>query len=100
MIIKMNELNMKDYSKPNESFVVSGRIVPTFKNNTWKYTVEKFSEPYFKKYEDDEVDISYIEEEKVVFFYYVENNCIGRIKVRSNWNGYALTRRHCCYKRK
>ncbi len=26
----------------------------------------------------------------VVFFYYDENNCIGRIKIRSNWNGYAL----------
>lgn len=42
-------------------------------------------------YEDDEMDVSYIEDEgKVVFLYYVENNCIGRIKIRSNWNGYAL----------
>lgn len=91
MIIKMKQLNMKDFSKPNESFVVSGRIIPTFKDNVWKYTVEKFSEPYFKKYEDDEIDISYVEEEdKVVFLKYVENNCIGRIKIRSNWNGYAL----------
>lgn len=91
MIINMNQNNMKDYSKPNESFVVSGRIIPTFKNNVWKYTVEKLSEPYIKKYEDDEFDISYIEEkEKAVFLYYIENNCIGRIKIRSNWNGYAL----------
>lgn len=91
MIIKMNQFNMKDFCKPNEGFVVSGRIIPAFKNNVWKYTVEKFSEPYFKPYEDDEIDISYIEEEeKAVFFYYVEKNCIGRIKLRSNWNGYAL----------
>ena len=49
------------------------------------------SESYFKQYEDDEMDVSYIEGEgKVVFLYYVENNCIGRIKIRSNWNGYAL----------
>lgn len=60
---------MKDFNKPNESFIVSGRIIPTFKNNVWKYTEEIFSEPYFKKYEDDEIDISYIqEEEKAVFF--------------------------------
>ncbi|TCJ02062.1 streptothricin N-acetyltransferase SatA [Cytobacillus praedii] len=91
MIIKMDRSNMKNFSKPNESFAVSERIIPTFKNNVWKYTVEKLSKPYFKKYEDEEVDTSYIEEqEKAVFFYYVENNCIGRIKICSNWNGYAL----------
>ncbi|MFJ9462952.1 streptothricin N-acetyltransferase SatA [Viridibacillus arvi] len=91
MIIKMTQINMKDFNKSNEGFFVSGRIIPTFENNTWKYTEEIFPEPYFKKYEDDEIDISYIEEEgKAVFFYYVENNCIGQIKIRSNWNGYAL----------
>ena len=91
MITKMTQINMKDFSKPSECFLVSGRIIPTFENNIWKYTVEIFSEPYFKKYEDDDIDISYIKEVgKVVFFYYVENKCIGRIKIRSNWNGYAI----------
>ncbi len=87
----MTQFNMKDFNKPNEFFIVSGRILPTFENNVWKYTEEIFSKPYFKKYEDDNIDTSYIEEEgKVVFFCYIENNCIGRIKIRSNWNGYAL----------
>ncbi|GED00392.1 streptothricin N-acetyltransferase SatA [Bacillus atrophaeus] len=91
MIIKMTQFNKKDFNKPNECFIVSGRIIPTFENNVWKYTEEVFSKPYIKKYEDDEIDNSYIQEEgKVVFFYYVENNCVGRIKIRSNWNGYAL----------
>jgi len=91
MIVKMTQLNMKDFNKLNESFIVSGRIIPTFENNVWKYTEELFAQPYYKKYEDDEIDISYIEEdEKAVFMYYVENYCIGRIKIRSNWNGYAL----------
>ncbi|KAF2428551.1 streptothricin N-acetyltransferase SatA [Bacillus subtilis] len=91
MIIKMTKLNMKDFNKPNEPLVVFGRMIPAFENGVWTYTEERFSEPYFKQYEDDEMDVSYIEDEgKVVFLYYVENNCIGRIKIRSNWNGYAL----------
>lgn len=91
MIIKMDRLNMKDFNKPNEDFIVFGRIVPTFVNNVWNYTKEIFPEPYFKKYEDDEIDMSYVEDErKAVFLYYEENNCIGRIKIRSNWNRYAL----------
>lgn len=77
MIIKMNHLNMKDFNKSNEGFMVSGRIIPTLENNVWSYT--------------DEIDISYIEDDrKAVFFYYVDNNCAGQIKLRSNWNGYGL----------
>jgi hypothetical protein len=65
----MTQFNMKDFNKPNECFIVSGRIIPTFENNVWKYTEEVFSKPYIKKYEDDEIDNSYIQEEgKVVFF--------------------------------
>ncbi|MEW4025399.1 streptothricin N-acetyltransferase SatA [Bacillus sp. YAF8] len=91
MIIKMTSFHMKDFNKPNEPLVVFGRIIPALENNVWTYTEERFSKPYVKKYEDDEIDVSYVEEEgKAVFFYYDENNCIGRIKIRSNWNGYAL----------
>lgn len=37
--------------------------------NVWTYTEEIFAEPYVKKYDDEEIDVSYIEEEdKVVFF--------------------------------
>ncbi|ASB66245.1 uncharacterized protein S101413_02800 [Bacillus velezensis] len=69
MITKMTRFNMKDFNKPNEPFVVSGRIIPSFENNVWTYTEEKFAEPYVKKYDDDDIDVSYIEEEdKVVFF--------------------------------
>ncbi len=69
MITKMTRFNMKDFNKPNEPFVVSGRIIPSFEDNVWTYTEEKFAEPYVKKYDDEDIDVSYIEEEdKVVFF--------------------------------
>lgn len=69
MITKMTRFNMKDFNKPNEPFVVSGRIIPSFEDNVWTYTEEKFAEPYVKKYDDEDIDVSYIEEEdKAVFF--------------------------------
>ena len=90
MITKMTRFNMKDFNKPNEDFIVSGKIIPTYEDNVWKYTEEIFSEPYFKKYEDEEIDMSYIEDDqKVVFLYYIENICIGRIMISTKWNGYA-----------
>lgn len=91
MIVKMTQLNMCDFNKSNDAFMVSGRIIPAYENQVWTYTEEYFSEPYFKKYDEEEIDSSYIDDEgKVVFFYYVENSCVGQIKMRSNWNGYAL----------
>lgn len=87
----MTQDNIKDFNKTNDGFMVSGRIVPTYANNIWTFTEEIFVDPYFKKYDDDEMDLRYIEEvEKAVFFYYIENNCVGQIKMCSNWNGYAL----------
>lgn len=91
MITKITQFNRNDYKKLDDSFIVSGKVIPTFENNIWTYTVETLAEPYLKKYEEDDVDSSYMNEDgKVVFLYYAENICIGRVKVRSNWNGYAL----------
>jgi len=91
MIIKMTYSNRNDFNQSNERFIVSGRIIPKYDNDKWTYTEERFSEPYFKQYENDEIDVSYIDKkEKAVFLYYANNNCIGQVKLRSNWNGYAL----------
>jgi len=91
MIIKMTHSTMNVFNQSNEGFMVSGRIIPKYENDKWTYTEEIFTEPFFKQYENDEIDTSYIvEKEKAVFYYYANNNCIGQIKLRSNWNGYAL----------
>lgn len=90
MIIKMTESNMNHYNRANEGFIVFGRINPKYENNAWTYTEEIFPEPYSKKYENEKIDISYINDEsKVVFFYYNNSKCIGQIRLRGNWNGYA-----------
>lgn len=69
MIIKMTPSTMKDFNKSNDGFIVSGKIIPTFKDKVWTFTEEICSEPYFKKYEEDVIDLSYIEDiEKAVFF--------------------------------
>ncbi|WP_055109691.1 GNAT family N-acetyltransferase [Paenibacillus ihumii] len=91
MIIKMRRSNLCDFNKPNERFVVSGRIIPKYENDHWTYTEEAFPEPYFKQYENEDIDTTYTEDPgKAVFLYYVDHMCIGQIRLRSNWNGYAL----------
>lgn len=91
MIIKMTHTTMKDFNKSRDSFTVSGRIIPKFEHDKWTYTEEVFSEPYIKQYEHENIDLSYIDDDnKAVYLYYDDNNCIGQISLRSNWNGYTL----------
>ncbi|NUU62085.1 GNAT family N-acetyltransferase [Paenibacillus agri] len=91
MIIKMTYSNVCDYNNSNESFIVSGRVIPKYEDGKWSYTKEIFSQTYLKQYENEEIDTSYIEDtEKAVFLYYDDNLCVGRIRLRANWNGYAF----------
>ena len=90
MITKMTRFNMKDFNKPNEPFVVSGRIIPSFENNVWTYTEEKFAEPYVKNMTMMTLMSVILKKRIKLSFYYAENDCVGRSKLRSNWNGYAL----------
>lgn len=62
MIIQMTHSNMTDYKNTDDGFTVLGRIIPTFENNLWAYTEVRFTETYFKQYENDEIDSSYVEE--------------------------------------
>jgi len=48
MIIKMTSSNMKDYNKSNHGFIVSGKIIPTYKNKVWTFTEEIGTEPFLK----------------------------------------------------
>lgn len=45
-----------------------------------------------KKYpDDDEQWESYIDNpEKIIFLYYDDSECIGQVRLRKNWNNYAL----------
>lgn len=91
MIIKMTHENIEDFNKANEELTVFGRIIPKYEDDIWTYTEELFSEQYTKGYDNEDIDVSYIDNEnKAVYFYYVDNNCVGQIQLSAHWNGYAL----------
>jgi streptothricin acetyltransferase len=90
MITKMTHTNIKDFNNSNESFLIFGRIIPKYENDKWSYTEEIFTEKYYKQYENEDIDTSYIDNRyKAVYLYYDNSKCIGQIRLRSHWNGYA-----------
>ncbi|ANF97479.1 GNAT family N-acetyltransferase [Paenibacillus bovis] len=91
MIQQMDNANKHDYNRSNEGFTVIGRLIPQYENDCWSYTEELYDKPYPKEYEDENIDDSYINNtHKAVFFYYSDHHCVGQIRLRVSWNGYAF----------
>lgn len=91
MIKKMTRFNLHDYNKPYDSFTVIGRIIPKYEDGSWSYAEELFEEHYYKQYELENIDHSYIDEKsKAVYLFYEDNHCVGQIKLRTHWNGFGF----------
>lgn len=92
MIVKLRQEHIRDIPESNEPFEVIGRLVLRYAEDAWSYTEDLLDEPYDKAYPDDDVDYTdYIDNSDMVMYLYVDDGqCMGRIRVRKNWNGYAL----------
>lgn len=90
-IIKMGIEELCDINKPNQPFMVFGRLNPTYQDGQWLYGEELFATPYEKCFPDDELDYhSYVDaDHKAVFLYYVDDQCVGQIILRRWWNAYC-----------
>lgn len=99
-IVKINQKNLKDINKPNQPFEIIGRINPTFADGRWMYTEELYDQPYMKAYPDDTWDYAaYIDNpDKTIFLAYSEEQCIGQIVLRRDWNKYAFIEDICVAK--
>ncbi|HHD6460750.1 TPA: GNAT family N-acetyltransferase [Staphylococcus aureus] len=69
MITEMKAGHLKDIDKPSEPFEVIGKIIPRYENENWTFTELLYEAPYLKSYQDDK--------------------CVGKVKLRKNWNLYA-----------
>lgn len=92
MITEMKIENLKDINKSNQSFMVIGKIIPKFENDIWTFTELLYEKTDMKYYpNDDENYVEYINNaDKVVYFFYQNDECVGQIRLRKNWNKYAF----------
>lgn len=96
-IVKLNRQNLADINKANQPFEVIGRIKPKFSDGIWTYTEEIYERSHMKRYPDDHRDYAgYIDNpEKNVFLAYSEEECIGQIVLKRDWNRYAFIEDIC-----
>jgi ribosomal protein S18 acetylase RimI-like enzyme len=79
-------------NKPNQPFLVIGRVKAAFADGQWMWTEEMFPTPYEKRYPDEQLDYShYINSpDRCVFLAYLDRQCVGQIRLKRNWNRYGL----------
>ncbi len=90
-IIPIDGKRLCDLNKTNQPFSIFGRLIPTLAKGEWTFAEELFETPYEKQYPDDELDYSeYLgNPDKIIFMAYVDNQCMGLIRLRRNWNKYC-----------
>lgn len=99
-IIKMNQQNLADINKANQPFEIIGKIKPSFADGIWTYTEEIYEHSHMKSYPDDTWDYAaYINNpDKTIFLAYSEDECIGQIVLKRDWNRYAFIEDICVAK--
>jgi streptothricin acetyltransferase len=85
-----NEL-IEDINNTNDYFNVFGRVVPSLQSGKWSYEEILFDEISEVRFPDDKLDWSqYINrEDKVLFLAYLNNTCIGQIRIKRDWNRFC-----------
>lgn len=88
---------LADVNAANESFPVIGRIVPELRDGVWVWREELSSEPWEKRYPNDDCNYSeYIgSPDRAVYLAYADGRCVGQIILRRDWNRYAFIEDIC-----
>lgn len=90
-ISPLNDDLIKDINKTNDSFKIYGRVVPSLQSGRWSYTEELYDETKETRFPDDQLDWSHYinREDKMLFLAYMNNTCVGQIRIIKDWNRFC-----------
>ncbi|MCF2649021.1 GNAT family N-acetyltransferase [Niallia sp. Sow4_A1] len=91
IITPLNIDLIEDINKTNDYFKLYGRVVPSLQSGKWSYKEILFEEIRETRFPDDKLDWSqYINrEDKALFLAYMNNTCIGQIRIMKDWNRFC-----------
>jgi streptothricin acetyltransferase len=91
IISPLNNDLIEDINMTNDYFKLYGRVVPSLQSGRWSYKEVLFDETRETRFPDDKLDWSqYINrEDKALFLAYMNNTCIGQIRIIKDWNRFC-----------
>ncbi|WP_145333150.1 GNAT family N-acetyltransferase [Paenibacillus xylanexedens] len=91
MISPLNADLIEDIHTTNDYFTLFGKIIPSLQSGQWTYEEVLFDEPKETRFPDDRLDWNeYInQEDKMLFLAYMNQVCIGQIRIIKDWNRFC-----------
>lgn len=73
----IDEANKKDINIPNEPFCLFGRMIPSYVDKKWDYTIERFETVSQMCFPDENYDFYELSKNSVLIGAYEQGRCIG-----------------------
>lgn len=91
IISPLNADLVADIHTTNDYFTLFGKIIPSLQSGQWTYEEVLFDEPKKTRFPDDRLDWNeYInQEDKMLFLAYMNQVCIGQIRIIKDWNRFC-----------
>lgn len=91
MISPLNKDLIEDINLTNDYFTLFGRVVPRLQAGKWSYEEVLFDNTRQTRFPDDELDWSHYinQEDKALFLAYLNDTCIGQIRIIQDWNRFC-----------
>lgn len=91
-IVEMTITNKNDLNKANQPFDIIGRLDIRFENGKWEYSEvlsDAASHKQYPNYDSANAEDYISSTDRVAYFAYDGENCVGQILIAKTWNNYA-----------
>lgn len=86
----IDDAHQADINIPNEPFLLFGRMIPSYTNETWSCTAEIFDESEVSEmcFPDENYDYDSMKEDSIFVGAYENDTCMGLAILQKSWNKY------------
>lgn len=84
----IDKAHQADINIPNEPFLIFGRMLPSYIDGKWNYTIEKFNSVTEMCFPDESYDYDKLSENHIFVGAYDGDECVGLAILRHDWFKY------------
>ncbi|QKS71248.1 GNAT family N-acetyltransferase [Paenalkalicoccus suaedae] len=90
-ITSLQHNQIEDIPATNEPFSIFGKVIPSLQSGRWSYKESLFENRKEIWFPDDKLDWDlYIDkDDKALFLAYLDDTCIGQIRIIRDWNRFC-----------
>ena len=81
----IDEEHKTDINIPNQPFTLFGRMIPSYSEGTWSYSIEKFTDVTSMCFPDENYDYNAMIENSVFIGAYDNDICVGLAIMQSGF---------------